>query len=107
MDKQCIVVTGLPASGKSTLGRTLANAIHATFLDKDDYLERLYEEQGTGSSTWRQTLSRKSDALFINDAQHQDYVVLVSHWKTNRSAASGTPTQWLLENYSAIVELYC
>ena len=38
-----VVVSGLPASGKSTLSRRLATALSLPMLDKDDILEGLFE----------------------------------------------------------------
>jgi predicted kinase len=43
-----VVVTGPPASGKSTLARDLAEELAIPFLSKDELKERLYEELGSG-----------------------------------------------------------
>lgn len=107
MSTSCIVVTGLPASGKSTIGKQLADALQFKYLDKDDYLERLYEERGVGSTSWRQALSRESDAQFICDAKFLESAVLVSHWRTTENSNSGTATDWLSECFTTVVELHC
>ena len=107
MTKSCIVVTGLPACGKSTIGKQIADSLEFSFLDKDNYLERLYEERGVGNSSWRQTLSRESDSHFIRDAKSLESVVLVSHWRTKEGTDSGTPTEWLREYFTLVVELFC
>ena len=41
-----VVVTGPPASGKSTLARELASSLDVPFLSKDELKERLYEVFG-------------------------------------------------------------
>jgi predicted kinase len=41
-----VVVTGPPASGKSTLARQLASSLGVPFLSKDELKERLYEVFG-------------------------------------------------------------
>ena len=41
--KPYVIVTGLPASGKSTLGRAVAAALGLPMLDKDDILEALFD----------------------------------------------------------------
>jgi hypothetical protein len=41
-----IVVTGLPASGKSTVGVTVARALGLSLFDKDEILEALFEALG-------------------------------------------------------------
>jgi predicted kinase len=43
-----VVVTGPPASGKSSLARELARELRLPFLSKDELKERLYEELGSG-----------------------------------------------------------
>ena len=47
-DPLLVVVTGPPASGKSTIARDLASALDIPFLSKDELKERLYEEIGSG-----------------------------------------------------------
>ena len=48
-----MVVSGLPGSGKTTIGRRLAAALSLPLIDKDDILDRLFETKGVGDSTWR------------------------------------------------------
>ena len=48
MRDYCIAVTGLPGSGKSTVGRTVARSLDCAYLDKDDFLEQLFDQRGTG-----------------------------------------------------------
>jgi|tagenome__1003787_1003787.scaffolds.fasta_scaffold19845339_2 predicted kinase len=43
-----VVVTGPPASGKSSLARELASELSIPFISKDELKERLYEEIGSG-----------------------------------------------------------
>jgi predicted kinase len=43
-----VVVTGPPASGKSTIARDLATELSIPFLSKDELKERVYEELGSG-----------------------------------------------------------
>jgi predicted kinase len=43
-----VVVTGPPASGKSSLARDLAAELRIPFLSKDEFKERLYEEIAAG-----------------------------------------------------------
>lgn len=107
MSNTCIVVSGLPARGKSTIGNQLADAPQFGFLDKDDYLERLYEERGVGRSQWRRALSKESDTQFIRDAKSLESAVLVSHWKAIRNSNSGTSIEWLSECFTTVLELYC
>ncbi len=106
--KAAIVVSGLPASGKSTIGRKIARALSWECLDKDDFLEQLYEERGVSSWSERKRLSRESDVLFRQQAEQKDAVVLVSHWRpTTGLGDSGTQTDWLSTSFDNIVEINC
>ncbi len=102
------MVTGLPGSGKSTVGERVASTLDIPFLDKDNFLEDLFEERGIGDANWRQKLSLGSNALFQKEAETKRRVVLVSHWRPkNQGGSSGTPTEWLSGTFNRIVELYC
>ncbi len=104
----CIVVTGLPGSGKTTIGRKVAEYLDMKFLDKDDYLESLFEERGIGNRDWRQKISRESDELFRRDAESQRVAVLVSHWRTDSGITNtGTPVKWIMQQFTNTIELYC
>jgi cytidylate kinase len=100
-----VVVSGLPGSGKSTLGRQVAGRLNVAFLDKDHYLEALFDSEPPSSD--RSNLSRRADEQFINDAVDADRAVLVSFWRRPElSPTAGTRTDWL-ENSSDVVELFC
>ena len=108
LNDYCIFVSGLPASGKTTLGRKVAEQLAIPFLDKDNYLEQLYDEKGLGDVAWRRELSLESNELFKADAIQQNRVVLVSHWRPqSMQGPSGTPVDWLEESYRTVIELYC
>jgi thymidylate kinase len=100
-----VVVSGLPGSGKSTLGRELARHLGLVCLDKDDYLEALFETSpGTND---RSTLSRLADDLFTAAALDDRDAVLVSFWRRPElSPTAGTPTDWLTQ-VDAVVEVFC
>ncbi len=101
-----VVVTGLPGSGKSTLGRTLADRIGFAVCDKDDYLEMLFESTEEAAGT-RSVLSRRADDDFTSAAELLPEVVLISFWRRPElSLTSGTPTEWLSES-AAVVEVFC
>ena len=108
MTNFCIVVTGLPGSGKTTIGKKIAQGLEIAFLDKDDYLEALYEERGVGDTAWRQALSRESDLFFQHDAEQENSAVLVSHWRPRSlDTRSGTPTAWLAQSFERVIEICC
>ena len=104
-----IVVTGLPGSGKTTLGRSLAEELGLPSLDKDDILETLFDHVGVASPDDRGRLSRASDAVMESLAGSSTGAVLSSHWRREElSTVSGTPTAWLRDRPAGtVVEVYC
>jgi len=75
MRKPFVVISGLPGSGKTTLGRRLAHALNLPLIDKDDILDRLFESKGVGNAAWRRTLSRESDVILQHEAARSDGAV--------------------------------
>ncbi len=103
-----VVVSGLPASGKSTVADALAAALGLPLLDKDALLEALFESRGSGDAAWRRALSAQADEAFERKAQASGGAVLVSWWRHPLSpTASGTPTGWLACLIGHVVEVHC
>ncbi len=106
--KMGVVVTGLPASGKTTIARIIANALAFDLIDKDDFLEGLYKLNDVRTWEDRKNLSRQSDVLFQDAGKKLGSAVLVSHWKPlAEDGDSGTSTDWLMEAYASLIEVYC
>lgn len=104
---QFVIVSGLPASGKTTLASALALKLDFPFLDKDSLLEALFAAEGTGNSEWRRDLSRRADMSFREAALARRQAVLTSWWRHPRSTVdSGTPTDWL-PPVKCLVEVHC
>ena len=103
-----VAISGLPASGKTTLGLQLAAALDLPLIDKDTILDSLFNSQGVGDSEWRRALSRQADALFQIQAVNSGGAVLVSHWRLpGMPPESGTDTAWLLELPGTLVHVQC
>lgn len=109
MNRRYILISGLPASGKTTLARQIAPALNLPVIDKDDLLDRLFESEGVGDAAWRRMLSRESDALLMAEASASPMgAILVSFWRqTGMPLDSGTPTHWLREISDPVVQLRC
>lgn len=106
--KGFVLVSGLPASGKTAVGMRLAQAFCWPFLDKDQFLEAEFEKFDDVDMVLRQQLSRKSDVRFEECAKAQSSAVLVSFWRpTDRKVCYGTPTTWVADLQSNVVELHC
>lgn len=103
-----IVVTGLPGSGKTTLGRSLAQALAVPLLDKDQVLEALFDSLGVGDEDWRARMSRAADRILATVARQFAGGVIVSWWRHPRSeSSSGTGTAWLATLPGKVVEVHC
>ncbi len=103
-----IIVSGLPAAGKTAIGRYVAETMELPFLDKDDLLELEFEKHASIDLELRQKLSRKSDEEMVAEAGSLGAGVLVSFWRpTNRTVAYGTATDWLSELTTPVIELHC
>src|ERR1043165_1811101 len=107
-DRLFVLVSGLPASGKTTLARRLAPALRLPLIDKDDILEVLFNTLGGKDLAWRQTLSRTSDAVLKELTESSSGAVLSSFWRhLGVTGDSGTPFGWVLALSPRIVEVYC
>lgn len=102
-----VVVSGLPASGKTRIGAAIAPLLGLPFLDKDDFLEALYDSRGIGDTNWRTRLSRESDDLFRAAALDAGAAILTSFWRHPGQTGGGTPSEWLEALSGSLVEIHC
>ncbi len=108
MRKPFVVISGLPGSGKTTLGRRLVPALNLPLVDKDDILDRLFESKGVGEAAWRRTLSRESDVILQHEAKNSNGAILASFWRLpGMPSDSGTPTDWLDAPSHHVVNVHC
>jgi shikimate kinase len=103
-----IIISGIPASGKSTVGRALATAMQLVMLDKDDFLEALFKSEGTGDVAWRRQLSRAADDILREKVLSAEGAVITSWWRHPASRLdSGTPVEWLSALAGVAIEVHC
>jgi len=103
-----IVFSGLPASGKSSIARQLAPRLQLPLLDKDDFLEALFDERSGGDGESRSSLSREADQRLIAAAQAASGACLVSWWRRPQvDPTAGTPTEWLAGLRAPVIEVFC
>nr|WP_295769445.1 hypothetical protein [Rhodoferax sp.] len=103
-----VILTGLPASGKSSLGAVVAASFALPFFDKDEILESLFDTLGVGDTKWRTELSRAADLCLERLALRSNGAVIASWWQHPKSQiSSGTPPYWLRSLPGEVVELHC
>ena len=96
-----IVVTGLPASGKSTVGALLSQELALPLIDKDTILEALFDALGCPDTDERTRLSRASDEVLFSLAATAVNPILVNWWNHDSAGLR------LLPIAPAIVEVFC
>lgn len=107
MTRSIIVITGLPASGKTTLAHLLGEELGFVVIDKDDFLEALLGSVQEFDAEFRNKCSRMADRQFEEAARAAGNVILVSHWQgPDEHRESGTPSAWLRE-FDDVIEIAC
>jgi predicted kinase len=96
-----VVVSGLAASGKTTVARPLSRGLGIPLLSKDEIKEALFEVVGAGDSEWSTTLSRAADATLVRIAQDLAAAVLDNFWRVE------TVEQLLAPVKGPFVEVFC
>ncbi|HMI22757.1 MAG TPA: AAA family ATPase [Gaiellaceae bacterium] len=99
--RRFVVVSGLAASGKTSLAEPLAQALDVPLISKDAIKEALFEAVGYGGMTWSKTLSRAADAAMVRIAQDLDGAVLDNFWYAE------TVGELLAPLPRPIVEVFC
>ena len=81
--KTNLVLIGMPGSGKSTMGRWLAEAMDWDFLDTDDYMEE------TGTETVGEVIQRVGEDAFLD--YERDIVLGIERKRTVISCGGSVP----------------
>ena len=102
-----VVVTGPPASGKSSSARAIAAELDIPFLSKDELKERLYEVLGTGDEL-EPRIERAALAILFSVASSQLRVGVSVLAESNFDARTDTaPFRRLREEHDArIVQVH-
>jgi predicted kinase len=99
-----VVVTGVPGSGKTTLGRALAQALEAPFLALDAIKERLYESSGGALLGVDLRLAAERE-LSARLSAYEGRVVVDIWIQPGRDTAR--VAAWLTASASRVVEVLC
>jgi predicted kinase len=96
-----VVVTGIPASGKTTLATALSAQLGWPLISKDVVKEALFEALGTGEFQWSQRLGRAGHVVMYSLAATIPRVILEAHFQR------GVAEPELLALNRRIVQIYC
>jgi predicted kinase len=96
-----VVVSGLPASGKTAVATPLARALGVPLLSKDAIKESLFDALGFGGWEWSKTLNRAADAAMVRVAQDLNGAVLDNFWRALTAEELLSPLP------RPIVEVFC
>jgi predicted kinase len=96
-----VVVTGIPASGKTTLATGLSTQLGWPLFSKDVIKEALFDALGTGDVEWSQRLGRAGHVVMHSLAATSPKVILEAHFQR------GIAEPELLALNRRIVQVYC
>ena len=66
-----IILNGLPATGKTTLGRQVAKELELPFISKDDFKETLFDTLGYSDREWSEKIGAAGFKLMYNAVESQ------------------------------------
>jgi predicted kinase len=95
-----VLVTGPPASGKTTLARPLAHHLGVPLLGKDTIKEALFDTLGTGDRAWSRRLGAASYAVLLALARELPTAVLDANFYPDHGPA-------LLQACRGPIEVFC
>ena len=95
-----VLVTGPPASGKTTLARPLANCLGRPLLGKDIVKEALFDTLGTGDRDWSRRLGAASYTVLLALARQLPAAVLDANFYPGHAPM-------LLEACQRPIEIFC
>ena len=104
-----VVVTGPPASGKSSIARVIADGLPAPLLAKDTIKETLFDGLGTGDPAWSKRLGIATYGVLFQLAEEQVHArrscVLEANFDHNEASAQLAAIQ--LEHGFRALQIVC
>jgi predicted kinase len=71
-----VIVTGVPASGKTTTATDLARELGVAYVSKDVIKEALWDALGPGDVGWSQKLGAAAARALLDVARASDHIVI-------------------------------
>lgn len=98
----CILIAGMPASGKSTIARYLAEKLEIPMISKDSLKEIMFDEIGFGSREEKNKLGRASMKIMYHIAEQMMQVKAPFILENNFEDISKDELMQLLEKHDYI-----
>ena len=86
MDHRYVIISGLPGTGKSQLGRRLSQHLGWPLLSKDVIKEALADSLGLGDEAWSSRLSRAAMEVLHQIARASITAILDANFKEERDS---------------------
>jgi len=92
MTASLIIITGLPATGKTTLAQRISNDFKIASISKDGFKEILFDKLQITNEKWREKLGQSSYALLYYMAEehlkHNQSIIIESNFNPNFATAN-------------------
>jgi predicted kinase len=107
--RRIVLVSGPPASGKTTLARPLAEALGFALLTKDDIKESLFTSMDgvPGDVAFSRRLSEAAMHLLWALAPQCPQVVLEANFRTQSALERGQVAKLIAQPGTRLVEVFC
>jgi predicted kinase len=104
-----VLISGLPATGKTMLGQRLAQELHLPFVHKDGIKEVLFDQLGWRDRVWSKQLGRASSELLYYFAEAQVKAERSLLLESNFDPAFATPRLLALQTQYPFqpVQIFC
>ena len=104
-----IIVTGLPCSGKTNLGRQISSQFKFVFISKDGFKERLFDTLGWSDRAWSKKLSGASYEMMFHVLEELLEVGLSSVFEANFDPKfHSEPLARIIEKHQTrVVQIHC
>lgn len=103
-----LVVTGPPASGKTSIARDLAERLRVPFVSKDMFKETLYEQLGSGDELEPQIERAGLELLYrVVEAQLSAGVSVMAESNFDADSDLGPLRRLQREHDARLVQVYC
>jgi len=109
MQPVLVIINGLPATGKTTIGKALAEKFNIPFLTKDKVKEFLFDNLGIGDREWSRKLGAISSVFLYNVADQllSSGKSLIVESDFHKDLAEPEWKKVIEKHHPGVLEIYC